>query len=174
MRSPWSRALTALAAALAVALTASPAAVAGFSLTTNAAPSLSVTLSGSDQTAVYTMDLDVDNSGVGASTAGWNLTVTSTPFTTGVASLPATASTITAVAVACTTGPCTDPANSVSYPVAVPAGASPPPAVKFFSTPAVTGIGGFRITPTVQVFVPANAYAGTYTSTLTLTLVSGP
>jgi len=35
-------------------------------------------------------------------------------------------------------------------------------------------MGSFTITPTVKVSVPANAYAGIYTSTVTLAVVSGP
>lgn len=156
-------------------LTGSPAALAGFSLTTTAAPTLTMTLSGSDQTSSYTMDLTVDNSGADSTTAGWNLTITSTRFSTGGgATLPTSASSMTAAATVCAVGPCTDPANTISYPVAVPAGSTPPAPVKFFSTPADTGIGTFTMTPTVAVSVPANTYAGSYTSTLELSLVAGP
>jgi len=35
-------------------------------------------------------------------------------------------------------------------------------------------MGGFTVTPTVQVAIPANTYAGTYTSTVTVAVVSGP
>ena len=35
-------------------------------------------------------------------------------------------------------------------------------------------MGKFTVTPTIGVFVPQNSYAGTYTSTLTFALVSGP
>jgi hypothetical protein len=136
---------------------------------------LSVTLDGSSQTGSYTMDLTVDNSGAGGTTAGWNLTITSTQYSTGGGrTLPTTASSMTAVATVCSVGPCTDPVNSIGYPLAVPAGSPEPAPDKFYSTPANTGIGTFTVTPTVQVAVPANAYAGTYTSTLTLALVAGP
>ena len=176
--SSWWRRDTAVAAvAAATVLTGAPAALAGFSLTTTAAPTLAVTLDGSDQTASYSMDLTVDNSGVGSTPAGWNLTVTSTQFSTGGGS-PATlstgASSITALATVCAVAPCADPANTIAYPLGVPAGSPQPIAVKFFSTPAITGIGTFTVTPTVQVSVPANAYAANYTSTLELTLISGP
>ena len=66
------------------------------------------------------------------------------------------------------------PTNSVTYPVGVPAGSTPPTAVKYFNAAANTGQGQFTNTPTIQVSVPANTYAGTYTSTLTLAAVSGP
>jgi hypothetical protein len=35
-------------------------------------------------------------------------------------------------------------------------------------------MGLFTLTPTIGVFVPQNTYAGTYTSTLTIAIVSGP
>jgi uncharacterized membrane protein len=35
-------------------------------------------------------------------------------------------------------------------------------------------MGKFTVTPTVQVAIPANTYAGTYTSTVTVAVVSGP
>jgi uncharacterized membrane protein len=46
--------------------------------------------------------------------------------------------------------------------------------VTFFSTPANTGHGTYRITPTVKVTVPANARAGTYTTSVTAAIVAGP
>ena len=39
---------------------------------------------------------------------------------------------------------------------------------------AATGEGVFTITPTVRVSVPQNSFAGSYASTLTLSVVSGP
>jgi WxL domain surface cell wall-binding len=146
------------------------------SQSTSATPSFSVTLNGTDQTASYTLPITVtDSRGSGA---GWNLTVTSTQFTTGGGSpntLSTSASTISAASATCNTGSsCTNPTNSVSYPLGLPAGATPPTAVKFFNAALTTGLGKFTLTPTVQVSVPANTYAGTYTSTVTLAIVSGP
>ena len=46
--------------------------------------------------------------------------------------------------------------------------------VKFFNTTANNGMGRFTVTPTVGVTIPQNAFAGTYTSTVTLSIVSGP
>lgn len=173
----WIRYTPLAALALAAYLARAPVALAGFSLTTTAAPELAVTLNGSDQTASYPMGLTVDNSGVGATPAGWHLTITSTQFSTGGATprtLPAAASSITTVKSVCAVGPCTDPTNSSTYPLAVPAGSPEPTPATFFSTTALTGLGTFTVTPTVTVAIPANAYAGAYTSTLTLALASGP
>jgi hypothetical protein len=145
-------------------------------ITTSATPSFSVTLDGTDKTPTYTVPTTVtDTTGAGA---GWNLTVTSTQFTTGGGSpntLATNASAITGVANSCTgSGTCTSPTNSIGYPLGVPAAAAPPAAVKYFNAAAGTGAGEFTNTPTVQVAVPASASAGTYTSTLTLAAVSGP
>jgi hypothetical protein len=146
------------------------------SITTAATPSFSVTLDGTDQTASYSVPTTVtDATGSGA---GWNLTITSTQFTTGGGSpktLATNASSLTGVTSSCAGGStCTNPTNSVTYPVAVPAGSSPPTAVKYFNAAVNTGAGQFTNTPSVSVSVPANSYAGSYSSTLTLAAVSGP
>jgi hypothetical protein len=145
------------------------------SLTTSAAPTFSATLDGSDQTPTYTLPLTVEDlRGTGA---GWNTTITSTQFTTGgenAHTLSPTASSITAVTNACAEGgSCTDPTNAINYQLTVPAGAEAA-AVKFFNAAAETGMGVFDNTPTVAVSLPADTFAGTYTSTITLASVSGP
>ncbi len=66
------------------------------------------------------------------------------------------------------------PQNSVTYPVAVPAGNPAPTAVKFYNAQALTGLGTFDLSTTIKIAVPANAYAGNYSSTITLAYVSGP
>jgi putative surface cell wall-binding protein len=145
------------------------------SVATSSTPSFSANLDSGDVTASYSLALStIDTRGTGA---GWNETITSTQFTTGGASpqtLATNASTVTGITTACASGTCTNPTNAISYPVAVPAGATPPTAVKFFNAAANSGLGKFTITPTVSVFVPQNTFAGTYTSTLTISIVSGP
>jgi hypothetical protein len=135
-----------------------------------------VTLNGDDQTTTYSMGLTVSDAR--GSGAGWNLSITSTAFTTGSQSLSNTASSINAApTVACSGvgGHCTSPDDSaITYPVGVPAGASAPTAVKFFDAKANTGLGKFTITPTVTIAIPGNTYAGTYTSTVTIALNTGP
>jgi hypothetical protein len=163
----------------AVAVTATANVLAGtLSLTSAAAPSVSVTLNGSDQNADYSLPLSViDATGSGA---GWNLTVTSTQFSTGGASpktLPTAASKMRNRSAVCATGTCTAPTNSINFPppTTIPAGSTPPAAVKFFTSAANTGMGSFTVTvDPVRVTVPGNAYAGVYTSTLTVAVVSGP
>jgi hypothetical protein len=145
------------------------------SLSTSATPAFSANLDSGDSTPTYTVPLTIqDTRGTGA---GWNTTITSTQFTTGGATpstLATNASTLTGVSSTCTSGTCTNPTNAISYPVAVPAGATAPTAVKFFNAAANTGMGKFTNTPTIGVFVPQSSFAGTYTSTLTISIVSGP
>jgi hypothetical protein len=146
------------------------------SISTTATPSFSVTLDGTDKTGSYTVPTTVtDATGSGA---GWNLTITSTQFTTGGGSphtLSTSASSLTGVTNSCVGGStCTNPTNTVTYPVAVPAASTPPTAVKYFNSALNTGAGQFTNSPTISVSVPANSYAGSYSSTLTLAAVSGP
>jgi hypothetical protein len=131
------------------------------------------TLDGTDQSVNYTLPLTMND--LRGSGAGWNLTMTSTTFTNGTQTLATTASSIASTATACTTGgTCTNPTNSISYPLTIPAGTTAPTAVKVFNAAANTGMGRFTITPSINVAIPGNSYAGSYTSTLTIAAVSGP
>jgi hypothetical protein len=171
----------ALAAAMPAAANAATATVTGtltgstLSVTTSAVPTFSANLDSGDSTPIYTVPLtSTDTRGTGA---GWNETITSTQFTTGGGSpqtLATNASSLTGVTSSCASGTCTNPTNAITYPVAVPAAATPPTAVKFFNAAANTGMGKFTTTPTIGVFVPQSSFAGTYTSTLTIAIVSGP
>lgn len=68
----------------------------------------------------------------------------------------------------------TNPTNSVTTPLAVPQASSAPTPIKFYDAAYGTGMGNFTLTPAFNVSVPANAYAGTYQSVLTIAIVSGP
>ncbi|MDQ2714441.1 MAG: WxL domain-containing protein [Chloroflexota bacterium] len=145
--------------------------------TTASTQAPSATLAGTNQSITYTMPITLTD--LRGSGAGWNLTITSTQFTTGGGTpqtLATTASTITGVTSAHVgTDAYTDPTNSITYaPLQVPAAATAPNAVKFFNAALTTGLGTFTVTPTVSIFLPANTYAGAYTSTVTLAVVSGP
>jgi hypothetical protein len=133
-----------------------------------------VTLNGSDQTTTYSLGLTVTEAR--GSGAGWNLTISSTTFIAGSHTLSTSASSIIAVpAVSCNAGSsCTNATNSITYPLGVPAGTIAPAAVKFFNAAANTGMGKFTITPTVTISIPANTFAGSYTSTVSVAVVSGP
>jgi hypothetical protein len=135
------------------------------------------TLNGLDQTASATQAIDVgDATGSGT---GWNLTATSTTFTTGGGSphlLSTTATTVGgAPSVACDAGAtCVTATNAITYPYTLPAAGTPPTATKLYNAAANTGMGNQTVTPTWKVAVPASSYAGTYTSTWTISLVSAP
>jgi hypothetical protein len=171
-------ALVAATAAIAGNVTATATVSAGNSgnlaLALPSNPSISDTLDGTDQTASYSLGLGLND--VRGSGAGWNMTITSTSFSDGTHTLASNSSTISGLSVACLTGgTCTNPTNSISYPLAVPAASgSAPAAVKFFTAAANTGMGRFTVTPSVDVAIPGNAYAGSYTSTVTIAAVSGP
>jgi hypothetical protein len=150
------------------------AAAAALSVSTTAAPTFSNNLNSGDQTQTYIVPLTaIDTRTTGS--VGWNLTITSTQFTTGTKTLATNASTISGATSSCANGGiCTNPTNSVTYPVSVPAASTPPTAAKFFNAASATGVGTFTVTPTVGVFVPQNSFAGSYSSTLTIAVVSGP
>lgn len=140
-------------------------------------PSFALTLNGADQTSTYTLPVSVIDARGLVTGGGWNLTVTSTQFNAGSGHVfPTTASTITGVATQCgTSSTCTVPTNSVSNTnLAVPAAASAPTAVKYLNAATATGLGTTTVNATVSVAVPANVFAGTYTSTVTVSIVAGP
>jgi hypothetical protein len=159
--------------AIAQTIALKAASASGFrSVSTSSSPTFNANLDVGDQTPSYTLPLATIDST--ASGAGWKLTITSTAFTAGTHTLATSASSITGISATCAEGNCTAPTNSVAYPVAVPAGAGPPSAVKFFNAAAASGKGNFTVTPTISVSVPQNSFAGSYTSTLTIAVASGP
>jgi hypothetical protein len=125
------------------------------------------TLDGSDQVVSWSALLGiVDARGTGA---GWNLTLAATTFSDGSGHTIAPGS-VTAVSAACVGGhTCTGATNSISYPLTISGTAS-----KFFNAGTGTGLGKVNVTPSLDVAIPGNAYAGTYASTVTLAAVSGP
>ncbi len=132
-----------------------------------------VTLNGKDQTASYSLPITLSDTRTSA--AGWHLTITSTQFSTSGANnyqLSQYASQIASVTAACSTT-CTSPTNGIAYPLTVPAGVGQLP-ISFYQAIPYTGMGTFTVTPTINVQVPSNTYAGNYTSTITLAVVSGP
>lgn len=168
-----------LIAAPAGATTASATLTAGslgFASTPGNVTFPSVALDGSNRTVNASQALDIaDATGSGA---GWNITATSTLFTSGGHTLPTGSVTVGSApgAPTCDTGvTCTVAGtNNVSYPYSLPAGATAPTATKLFSAAAGTGLGDQTLSPAWTLAIPANAYAGSYSSTWTLSLVSGP
>jgi hypothetical protein len=166
-----------VATSLPAVATTATATLTGGTLGFVAAPAstgLSVNLTGQDVVSTATQTFDVgDATGSGV---GWNVTATSTSFTSGSHSLAPTSVTVTAVpTVACDSGAsCTTATNGVSYPYTLPAGGTAPTATKIFSASAFTGLGNQTVSLVLRLSIPANAFAGSYSSTWTYTLVSGP
>lgn len=139
--------------------------------------SFSATLNGKDQTVTSAQPIDIsDATGSGA---GWNVTATSTTFTAGGHTLGTGATTIASgPSAVCDAGSTCSTASvngaQVAFPYTLPAGATAPTATKMFDASLNTGMGNQTITPTWSLAVPATAYAGSYTSTWTISLVSGP
>jgi hypothetical protein len=163
-------ALTAVATGLAGTLTATAtvSGTAGISLNLPSNPSITNTLDGTDQTATYAPILGVvDARGTGA---GWNLQISATTFSDGSGHTLAQG-TVASVAQACKAGStCTVATSSgITYPLTIGTTAA-----KFFSAALNTGLGKIDVTPTINVAIPGNAYAGTYTSTVTLAATTGP
>ena len=46
--------------------------------------------------------------------------------------------------------------------------------MKFFDAAPRTGSGQSTVSPTVDLFIPGDTYAGAYSSTMTLAISSGP
>jgi hypothetical protein len=123
--------------------------------------------------------------------AGWHVTVSATTFTSGVNTM-ANAGTFsltgsisskvatTAPTAACSSGAtCTLPTDTTAYPVAITTAASAPTAVTIYDTSVNTGLGsmtlGIGASPVGWwLNVPASTKAGTYTSTVSLQIISGP
>jgi hypothetical protein len=191
---------TALAASCGTALAGSctltgTANIGGGTLTMTMPASLSwsTTLTGSTQDLVDATAADQgylvqDETGSGA---GWHVTTSATTFTFGTATFADTGTfstngSVTSISSAaaptatCVTT-CTLPTDTTTYPVAIKTAAASPQAFNVYDTPATTGmgditIGGSTATDPVGwwVVVPPTATAGAYTSTITMTIVSGP
>ena len=148
----------------------------GFASTPGNVTFPSATLDGGNKIVTASQALDIaDATGSGA---GWNISASSTLFKSGSYTLPAGATTVSSAPATptCDTNVTCTVAGSttVSYPYSLPAGATAPTATKLFNAPAGTGMGDQTLTPIWTLAIPANAYAGNYTSTWILSLVSGP
>jgi hypothetical protein len=126
-----------------------------------------------------------------ASAVGWHVTVSATTFTSSARTLANAGTFVTTGSVtaeAATTAPtaacspnstCTLPADTTTYPVAITTAASAPTPVSIYAASAATGIGSITIgigpNPVGWwVNEPARTLVGTYTSTVTLQVISGP
>jgi photosystem II stability/assembly factor-like uncharacterized protein len=132
----------------------------------------STTLDGLNQTIDANFPVTVDDET--GSGAGWNLTATSTTFTAGAKTLPTSAAEIEAVGQNASTTDCSPASDAIGYPVTVPAATTAPAGVKIFNAAASSGAGPASLTVYASLAIPARAASGSYSSTWTLTLASGP
>jgi len=165
-----------LSASVASASTAATATISAGTLNIVVPPTISFsdTLNGANQTTTAGLGMDVqDATGSGA---GWNVTATSTQFTSGPNTLATNSVTVgSSPTDTCDAGvTCTLATNGVTYPYGLPAGAGPPTATKIFNAAASTGLGDQTVTPTFTLAVPANTVPAAYTSTWTISVISGP
>jgi alpha-tubulin suppressor-like RCC1 family protein len=151
-----------------------------------------ITASGIDQNVVDTVPADqkltaTDNTATGA---GWHITLSATTFSNGTKTLPdtgamdftgSTSSLASTAPSAICVGPCTLPTNTTAYPVIITTDPSTPPVFTIYDTSAGTGtgvmtLGGSGAAHPIGwwVHLPATTLAGAYTSTVALTMVSGP
>jgi hypothetical protein len=163
-------ALAAATAALAgtITTTATVSGTAGISLNLPSNPTVTDTLDGTDQSVSYAPILGiVDARGSGA---GWNLQISATTFSDGSGHTLAQGQ-VGSVAQACKAGSTCTVATStgITYPLTIGTVAA-----KVFSAALNTGLGKIDVTPTINVAIPGNAYAGSYTSTVTLAATTGP
>ncbi|XVQ83260.1 WxL domain-containing protein [Microbispora siamensis] len=169
------------------------ATLTGGSLTLAAPASLgwTGTLNGNNQSLVDTTAADQQYtvSDATGSGAGWHVTLSATQFTNGPNTLPnsgtfvtngsTTSISSTNAPTATCSGTCTLPTNSgITYPVAITTGAAP---ATIYHAAANTGLGQVVIGGSAApnpvgwwINIPANASAGSYTSTVTMAINSGP
>ncbi|MGI8862974.1 MAG: WxL domain-containing protein [Solirubrobacteraceae bacterium] len=193
MKFPTKRVLPGAAAMVAIAVLAAPAGALGSTATTSATltagalafstgPSAgnfpSTALTGAAQTIHASFPTWGVNDATGSG-AGWHVTFQASQFSTGGATpvtLPASSLVLTAPAVAPATG------NIALLPVlqAAPYTLDGGAAVPIVHALALTGQGGWTMTQAnllggdLALSLATTAAAGTYTSTLTFTLATGP
>ena len=169
--------------------------VTGSTLTLTSPSSLtwSETLNGLDQSIVDTAGGDQQytvNDATGSG-AGWKVTMAATTFTNGSHTLSnsttlsvngSSGSIIgtTAPTAACgVSATCTLPTDNTTYPVAIATAPTTPMTFAIYDTAATTGLGEIVIGGSPNpvgwwLQVPASVYSGSYVSTVTLEVVSGP
>ncbi len=151
------------------------------------------TLNGTNQSVVDVTPADQqltvnDATGTGA---GWHVTTSATTFTNGTHTLANSGTFLTTgslTSASATTSPtatcvatCTLPTNTTTYPVAITTAPVTPSSFTIYDTALGTGLGQITLGGSTNpnpfgwwVNVPSNAFAGAYTSTVTMAIVSAP
>jgi hypothetical protein len=125
-----------------------------------------------DQVNAYSIPLATgDNTGSGN---GWSESISQSPFSDthghGLGTSAISAVTVANISNSTNTAP-TEDTDPITVPIAVP---STTPGAIFQTADLGTGLGNFLVTPTVEVNIPANTYAGIYTATAEVDLTQGP
>ncbi|MEW6283529.1 MAG: WxL domain-containing protein, partial [Candidatus Eremiobacterota bacterium] len=132
-----------------------------------------VTLNGTDQSPACTGTPTLTLTDARGSGVGWNVTVSATNFISGPNSIAGSGFTFTGPGGTVTTlAGNAQPTQSV-----VAATALNPGGFKILSAAVNQGMGSYTYTPANGQFalnVPASTFAGSYTSTMTFTIASGP
>ena len=158
-----------LLAAICALVCASGAAAATFNYTvatTSPVTVAGVTLNGVDQPTSFSIVSTVTYTG-GQNTAGWKVQASATTPTSGSNTLPALA--VTGGSFVCASSCTTNPTNGITYPITLTTTAQ-----TIYNAAANTGRGPFTVTHALQLDYLANAFPGTYSSTVTLTGSTGP
>jgi hypothetical protein len=130
-----------------------------------------VDLDGGGDRRVY-LDLPFTVTDTRGTGSGWSLSVASTGFRQALAPLPGVGASFVGATAACGADDlCTLPRTSVAYPVAIAPDDRP---VRFFDADAGSGMGTTDVSARLAVTIPANALAGSFATTLTLTQSVGP
>jgi hypothetical protein len=158
--------LLVLLAALAVVSNAA-AATFSYSVTTGSPVTVTgVTLNGVDQSKTFTIVSRVAYTG-GNNSAGWKVQASATVPTSSGHTIPNLG--VTAGTFSCATSCTTNPTNGVTYPLTLSTSAQ-----TIYNADVNTGRGTFDVTNTFEMTYTANAFPGTYASTVTLTGSTGP
>ena len=128
---------------------------------------------GKEQSLTTNESLDLsDATGSGA---GWRTTLSGTPFDNGAGrTLPADSAAVDGEPdISCDAGStCIPAATIVSYPLTVPADGTS--TVTILNATSNTGVGNQTMRVPYRLFLPSGSDRGRYTSTWTVTLLSGP
>ena len=167
-------------------------------LTSPNALTWAATLNGTDQSVVDKVPADqqLTVADTTASGAGWHVTASATTLTNGSHTLADTGTLSLTGSVTLTPGPsgttapsagcaptttCTLPTDLTAYPVAITTASTTPTAFTIYDTDRATGLGQIVLGGSAAanpigwwVKIPANAFAGSYSSTVTLAVVSAP
>jgi hypothetical protein len=150
------------------ALVAAPMAEAAIGIIAPATASTSVTLNGFDQDATLSVSLSISGPGTG----GWHITAWAAKPASGSNTLGALVVS-TQPTTSCTGGGCVKASSTLSWPITL--GTTSSGAVKIFNAAKSTGTGSAdAVGVPFSISVPANTLTGSYTTTLTVAVATGP